>query len=102
VRAIERDLEPAASPDASALARIFGGSAQRRDLSVMSDIASARVAALFWKMPRTALVTVSAPAFLTPRIDMQRCSASMTTITPAGSRFFTIVSAIWEVSRSWT
>ena len=33
--------------------------------------------------PRTAEVTVTAPGLRTPRIDMQRCSASMTTITPA-------------------
>ena len=41
-------------------------------------MASERVAALCM-MPRTAEVMVRAPAFLTPRIVMQRCSASTTT-----------------------
>src|SRR5688500_19514033 len=33
-------------------------------------------------MPRTAEVMVRAPALRTPRMVMQRCSASITTITP--------------------
>ncbi len=32
-------------------------------------------------------MTVVAPAFFTPRIDMQKCSASMTTIEPRGLQF---------------
>ena len=47
----------------------------------MKLIASARVAGFSLNRPRTAEVTVSAPGFFTPRIDMQRCSASMTTKT---------------------
>ena len=35
-------------------------------------------------LPRTAEVMVRAPALRTPRIVMQRCSASITTITPRG------------------
>ena len=68
----------------------------------MSAIASALVAGRFSKIPRTALVTVWEPGFFTPRMDMHRCSASMTTITPAGSSDSTMVSAICDVSRSWT
>ena len=49
-------------------------------------IASARVAADVRNWPRTALVTVIAPGLRTPRIDMHRCSASMTTMTPRGLR----------------
>lgn len=44
-------------------------------------IASARVAGLF-RIPRTALVTVFDPGLRTPRMVMQRCSHSTTTITP--------------------
>ncbi len=47
-------------------------------------IASARVAALVLNWPRTADVMVSDPGFLTPRIDMQKCSASIITSTPVG------------------
>ena len=43
-----------------------------------------------------------APVFCTPRIDMQRCSASRTTNTPRGSRHPSMASAIWVVSRSCT
>ena len=43
-------------------------------------MASALVRALLRKTPRTAEVTVLAPGFRTPRIDMHRCSASITTI----------------------
>ena len=35
-------------------------------------------------MPQTADVVVTAPGLRMPRIAMQRCSASMTTIAPAG------------------
>ena len=42
------------------------------------------------------------PAFWTPRIDMQRCSASITTITPRGSSVRSIASAICTVSCSCT
>ncbi len=46
-------------------------------------MASARVAASR-RLPRTALVTVLAPGLRTPRMDMHRCSASITTIAPRG------------------
>ena len=52
------------------------------------------------KMPRTAEVTVIAPGLRTPRMLMQRCSASTTTSTPCGSRTSINVSATWAVSRS--
>ena len=67
----------------------------------MSAIASERVAALCIE-PLTADVTVFEPGFRTPRMVMQRCSASITTITPRASRSSTIASATWVVSRSWT
>ena len=63
-------------------------------------IASARVAA-WWMVPRTAEVTVLAPGSRTPRIVMQRCSASITT-RAAGLRISISASAIWVVSRSCT
>ena len=50
-------------------------------------IASERVEWLLSMRPRTAEVTVFAPGFLTPRMDMQRCSASTTTMTPRGLSF---------------
>ena len=56
-------------------------------------IASARVAGSR-SCPRTALVTVRAVDLRTPRIDMQRCSQSIITITPSGSRMRTRASAI--------
>src|SRR5262245_33741536 len=59
---------------------------QPRLFSVKNDIASMRVRSSFLKTPRTAEVMVVAPAFLTPRIVMQRWSASITTITPFGCR----------------
>ena len=50
----------------------------------MNCIASARVATSERNSPRTDEVTVTVPGFFTPRIDMQRCSASITTSTPRG------------------
>ena len=50
----------------------------------MSDMTSARVAALSLNRPRTADVRVSVPGLRTPRIDMQRCSASIITNAPRG------------------
>ncbi len=67
----------------------------------MKLMASARVAGLSLNIPRTADVTVSDPGFLTPRIDMHRCSASMTTKT-SGVRMSTSASAICVVNRSCT
>ena len=43
-----------------------------------------------------------APGLRMPRIDMHRCSASITTIAPRGSSRRTSASAICEVSRSCT
>ena len=62
-------------------------------------MASARVAGLSLKRPRTADVTVRLPGFLTPRIDMHRCSASMTTNTPAGFSTSMSASATWVCRR---
>src|SRR5439155_8178561 len=59
-----------------------------------SSSASVRVLASERKTPRTAEVTVVAPAFLTPRIVMHRCSASMRTNTPLGSSAESRASAI--------
>ncbi len=64
-------------------------------------MASARVAESR-RLPRTALVTVLAPGLRTPRIDMHRCSASMTTMAPRGWRMRTSESATCVVSRSCT
>ena len=49
-----------------------------------------------------ALVTAHEFCFSTPRIDMQRCVASITTATPIGAILSRIVSAICLVSRSCT
>src|SRR5213075_2735626 len=54
-------------------------------LPMMRLMASARVAGS-WSCPRTALVTVLAPGLRMPRMDMQRCSHSITTIAPRGLR----------------
>ena len=50
----------------------------------LTDIASMRVRSSFLKTPRTAEVINVAPGFLTPRIVMHMCAASITTITPFG------------------
>ncbi|CAB4710326.1 unannotated protein [freshwater metagenome] len=60
---------------------------------VIRLIASARVVESR-NTPRTALVTVRACVLRTPRIDIQRCSHSIITMTPAGLRISTIASAI--------
>ena len=53
-------------------------------------------------MPSIALVTANEFCFSTPRIDMHRCVASMTTATPSGLTMSRMVSAIWFVRRSCT
>src|SRR5215831_14356319 len=68
----------------------------------MRAMTSARVAALSLNSPLTAEVKVSDPGLRTPRIDMQRCSASIITNAPRGCRTSTIASAICVVSRSCT
>src|SRR5215469_18350182 len=50
---------------------------QRRSASRL--MASSRVVSELRKEPRTADVTVFAPGLRTPRMDMQRCSASIMT-----------------------
>ena len=52
------------------------------------------------KIPRTTDVVATAPGVLTPRIVMQRCSASMMTSTPFGCRVSMRQSATSLVSRS--
>ena len=59
-----------------------------------------RVRALSRNAPSIELVTANEFCFSTPRIDMHRCVASMTTATPSGPIFSRMVSAIWLVSRS--
>ena len=63
---------------------------------------SARVRASDCMMPRTAEVMVVEPCFLMPRMDMQVCSHSTTTMTPLASSEEYSWSAIWLVRRSWT
>ena len=48
------------------------------------------------------VVSEATPSLLGPRIDMQRCSHSIMTITPRGFKISTIASAICEVIRSCT
>ena len=57
---------------------------------------------MFCNTPRTALVVVRALDFLTPRIDIHKCSQSIITITPSGFKISTIASAICVVRRSCT
>src|SRR5699024_8307868 len=63
---------------------------------------SPRETALLLNSPRTAEVVVVAPGLRMPRIDMHRCSASMTTIAARGSSLRTNASAMSLVSRSCT
>ena len=60
---------------------------------LISDNASAREVDEVWNIPRTAEVVVREPGLRTPRIPMQRCSASITTMTPRGSSLRTTASA---------
>ena len=75
-----------------------------RETYLLEPYISARVSLLvlssLLKEPLTAEVTVMAFGFFTPRMDMHRCSASITTITPFGERPSMIASATWVVSRS--
>ena len=64
-----------------------------------SDRNSARVTLDRLNCPRMALVTMRLPGFLTPRMVMQRCSASTTTATPSASSDSMTHSATWLVSR---
>src|ERR1035437_9114617 len=64
-------------------------------------MASARGAEAVRHWPRTAEVIVKVPGFLTPRMDMQRCSASTTTSTPLGASARSTASAIFGVIRPW-
>ena len=59
-----------------------------------------RVRASSRNTPSIALVAATEFCFSTPRIDMHRCVASITTATPRGSIFWQMVWAIWLVSRS--
>ena len=68
--------------------------------SLMSSRNSIRVRAFSRNAPSMELVTQNEFCFSTPRIDMHRWVASMTTATPSGLIFSRIVSAIWLVSRS--
>jgi hypothetical protein len=70
--------------------------------SLISSRNSIRVRASDRNDPSIELVTANEFCFSTPRMDMQRCVASITTATPRGAIFSLIVSAIWLVSRSWT
>ncbi len=79
--------------------RTTAGHPQR--LLRISDMPSLRVAVLR-NCPRTAEVTVRAPGLRTPRMDMHRCSASSTTMTPLGDSACSRASAICVVSRSCT
>ncbi len=61
---------------------------------LISDITSLRLLWFVLKRPRTALVTVKLPGFLTPRIVMHVWTASRTTTTPFASSFSASRSAI--------
>src|SRR5262249_34312182 len=61
---------------------------------LISSRNSIRVRASSWKTPSIALVTATEFCFSTPRIDMQRCAASITTATPSGCTLALSVSAI--------
>src|SRR6266542_1566894 len=63
---------------------------------------SDRVRASVRNEPSIALVTATEFCFSTPRIDMHKCVASVTTPTPSGLIFSRSVLAIWFVSRSCT
>lgn len=63
---------------------------------------SLRVLDLRSKHPRTQEVMVDAVVFWTPRMDMHRCDASMTTATPWGLRISMMACATSLVRRSWT
>ena len=65
-------------------------------------MASARVAGSLRNRPWTADVIVVVPGLRTPRIDMQRCSASMTTSTPRGYSTRSMLAAICVVRFSCT
>src|SRR3712207_6025819 len=71
----DRATSPLGRPDGTAPG--CAGTAGRQALLWMRAIASARVVGLVSIIPRTAEVIVRAPPFLTPRMVMQRCSASM-------------------------
>ena len=62
---------------------------------------SRRVASFCLKAPVMRLVTVTELGFITPRVVMHWCRASITTATPRGSSTRSMVSAICTVSFSW-
>ena len=74
----------------------------RNKRSVAVNLGTDAGAEVLRRLVRTADVMVRAPALRTPRMVMQRCSASITTITPRASRSSMRESATWVVSRSWT
>jgi len=78
------------------------GEPRRRHRGRMSVMNSSRVLEFVWNAPRMALVTTVEFCFSMPRMRMQRCSASVTTATPRGSKCRSIVSAISVVIRSCT
>ena len=84
---IGRDVEDAHDERALGLGKL-----RHRYFPTMRLIASARVAASRIA-PRTALVTVREPGLRTPRIDIHRCSASTTTMTPRAPKCSTKASA---------
>lgn len=69
-------------------------------LFVKSDITSALVFASVLIAPLNAEVIVLAPAALAPRIVIHKCSASITTATPKGSKLSYKKSAISVVNLS--
>src|SRR5262249_50968558 len=73
-----------------------------RHRCAMSVMNSSRVFWFVWKLPSIALVVTREFCFSTPRMRMQRRSASRTTPTPRGPSCSWMVVAICVVMRSWT
>ena len=92
---VGRDVEDAQHHTPPGPGQVDAGLAPMRRVHFcrISAIASARDEAEVWNSPRTADVVVREPGLRIPRIAMHRCSASITTITPCGSIFFTSASA---------
>ena len=80
-----RSVEPRPAVTARRRCRAREPSGDHSHRPWTNSMASARVRGSSRNSPRTAEVMVRVPGLRTPRIDMQRCSASTTTSTPRGS-----------------
>src|SRR4030095_10724780 len=100
LRELRRCDDGDGSLDVSEKLDATGGERRGGHRGQMSVMNSSRVLEFVWKAPRMALVTTVEFCFSMPRIRMHRCSASVTTATPSGASWRSIVSAISVVSRS--